>query len=82
METKHEAIVKQPNRIYLTPEQLKKNIYQSKRRWYENNKAYFQPGGQGYESISKKATCEFCGAIRWASNLKKHMNSKRCKQVT
>ena len=62
---------KQANRVYLTPEQKKENIRQSKLNWYQNNKDYFKPGGHGYECIIKKTLCP-CGREVSTSKLKIH----------
>ena len=72
METK-----KQPNRIYLTPEQRKENTNRSKQNWYQNNKQYFRPGGRGYEIIMRKTLCP-CGREVYAAKLKRHQGSRRC----
>ena len=70
---------KQANRTYLTPEQLKENGKASKRAYYCNNRHEFlQPGGRYYDYLHRKATCEKCGAVRLAHNLKKHQQSNRC----
>ena len=43
---------KKANRTYLTPEQVKANLAQSKHNWYLNNKDYYKPGGHGFECLT------------------------------
>ena len=66
---------KQPNRIYLTPEQRAENARKSRYNWHQNNKDYYKPGGHGYDCITRKTTCE-CGREVPVYKLKKHQATK------
>ena len=66
---------KQPNRIYLTPEQRAENARKSRHNWFLRHKDYYQPGGHGFNCIMKKTLCE-CGREVSVYKLKKHLETK------